>query len=64
MKARGGKVVVSLGKCGTKEFSGRKAAREWIMEGLFGCDGAERDHYVSMLGQLEAGRSNLDYWEA
>ena len=44
-----------------KKFSSRTKAREWIMSGIFGCDGAERDHYVSLLIQLDAGLTLLDY---
>ena len=44
------------------EFNSRKSAREWIMSGLFSCEGAERDHYVDMLSQLEESENKvLDY---
>ena len=33
------------------------------MEGMFSCEGSERDRYVSMLGQLYEGRANLNYDE-
>lgn len=42
-------------------FRSRKAAKEWIMEGLVGCEGAEREHYVNMLVELESGKNTLTY---
>lgn len=44
-----------------RSFSSKKAARAWIMEGMFCTEGAERDHYVSMLEQLEDGETTLYY---
>lgn len=38
-----------------------KKCREWIMSGLFGTEGAERDHYVNLIAQLALGRTELDY---
>ena len=35
--------------------------KEWIMNGLFGTEGAERDHYINLLSQLASGRTKLDY---
>ena len=32
-----------------------------VMEGMFACEGAERDHYVNMLYELEQGRTTLHY---
>lgn len=31
------------------------------MEGVAGCDGAERDHFVNMLLELEDGETTLHY---
>lgn len=57
------KVIDSHVKDGwSKTFNSRKAARAWIMEGLFGTDGAEQEHYVHMLLQLEEGKRTIDYW--
>lgn len=56
-------ITVFFGKTRAPEktFNGEAAAREWIMGGLMGCEGAERDHYVSLLQQLEMGLDRLDY---
>lgn len=35
--------------------------RAWLMEGIYGCEGAERDHYVNMLRDFEAGVHDLNY---
>ena len=43
-------------------FKSRAAAKRWIVEGLFGTEGAESEHYASLLGQLAEGRTVLDYW--
>jgi hypothetical protein len=45
----------------SKEFSSKKACRKWLMEGIAGCDGAERDHFVNMLLELEDGEKTLHY---
>lgn len=47
----------------SKTFNSKKAAKIWIMNGLMSTDGAEQSHYVSMLLQLEAGETTLDYWK-
>lgn len=39
----------------------RKAVYDWIISGLRGTQGAERDHYVSCLLQLEDGKTELYY---
>ena len=44
-----------------KTFSTKKSIRSWIMEGLRGTEGAERDHYVSMLLQLDEVKTRIDY---
>lgn len=46
-----------------RTFSSKKDARTWIMEGLRSCEGAEREHYVDMLMQLEGGATTLYYNE-
>lgn len=43
-------------------FDRKSDCRNWLMEGMFGTDGAEREHYCDMLGQLESGRTTLLYW--
>jgi len=44
-----------------QSFKSKKDCRAWLMEGLYGTDGAERDHYVSMLSQLDMGKKVLEY---
>ena len=44
-----------------KTFRSSRAARRWVLEGLVGTDGAERDHYVRMLLELEEGATTLHY---
>ena len=44
-------------------FNKKKECENWIIDGLMSCEGAERDHYVSMLGQLKSGEKTLCYWE-
>lgn len=39
----------------------RKQMCEWIIDGLRGTQGSERDHYVSCLLQLEDGKTQLFY---
>jgi hypothetical protein len=46
-----------------RSFSSKKAAKAWIMRGMCSCKGAEQEHYVMMLGQLEAGDTTLYYNE-
>ena len=46
-----------------RSFSSKKSARAWIMQGMFETEGAERDHFVSMLEQLECGETTLFYDE-
>ena len=36
----------------SKEFKTKRECRAWVMEGMFACEGAERDHYVNMLYEL------------
>jgi hypothetical protein len=38
-----------------REFPSRKKAMDFFKEGILCCDGAERDRYVSIYFQLEAG---------
>ena len=44
-------------------FNTKRACTKWLKEGLYGCDGAERDHFANMLEQLDCGKTTLDYWE-
>lgn len=44
-----------------REFSSRAGVMEWIMDGMRSTEGAERDHYVDLLLQLERGRKELNY---
>lgn len=54
MARRSNAVVVTV--YGEKKiFKSRKAAMDFFREGILCCDGAERDRYVSIYFQLEAG---------
>ena len=44
-----------------QSFRSKRDCRSWLMDGLYGTDGAERDHYVSMLSQLDMGKMVLEY---
>lgn len=58
------KITIDLGcNAQPRKFSSKKAAKIWIMDGLMSTDGAEQSHYVSMLLQLEAGETLIDYWK-
>jgi len=46
-----------------RSFNIKNECKDWIMSGLFACEGAERDHYVHMLCQLEDGKRFLEYWD-
>ena len=61
--ATGRGITVYFSKTGADErvFKNKKEAKSWIMDGLVGCEGAERDHYVSLMTQLMIGRKRLDY---
>lgn len=58
------KVTINLGcNAQPRKFSSKTNAKIWILNGMLNTDGAEQDHYVSLLRQLEEGRTTLDYWE-
>ena len=44
-----------------RRFQNAKKCREWIMDGIRSCEGAELDHYVEMLKCLDAGDRKLYY---
>ena len=44
-----------------KNFRSKRAARQWIMEGIAGTEGAEQEHYTRMLIELEGGARTLHY---
>lgn len=44
-----------------REFSSRAGVMEWIMDGMRSTEGAERDHYVDLLLQLDRGKRELNY---
>lgn len=44
-----------------KTFNKKADCKEWIMCGLYGTEGAEQEHYVDMLQQLDLGKTTLDY---
>lgn len=44
-----------------KRFSTKDEITSWLLEGLAGTDGAEREHYVNMLLDLKQGKTTLHY---
>jgi len=44
-----------------KRFKSRRTCRAWLMEGLAGTEGAEQEHFSSMLVELECGATVLHY---
>ena len=44
-----------------KNFKSQRTARQWIMEGIAGTEGAEQEHYTRMLLELEGGATTLHY---
>ena len=55
--------AVMDGRLGKSLFEGeREEVYDWIINGLRGTQGAERDHYVSLLLQLEDGKRKLNYY--
>ena len=45
-----------------RRFPNADKCREWLMEGIKVCNGAERDHYVNMLQAMESGDHRLYYY--
>lgn len=44
-----------------KAFRTKRECRAWLMDGMFSCEGSERDRYVNMLAELECGKKSLTY---
>lgn len=44
-----------------RTFATKSECRDFIMRGLSITEGSEREHYVSMLAQLDNGRRSLVY---
>lgn len=44
-----------------KRFKTRKALEKWVKQGYRETDGAEQEHYIHMLAQLDEGLDILDY---
>lgn len=40
----------------------KKNCKEWILDGLYKTEGAEQEHYVNMLRQLDMGKKTIGYW--
>ncbi len=55
------KYIVLDGSRTLREFKTKRNCRSWLMDGIFSCEGAERDHYVNMLAELECGKKTLHY---
>lgn len=45
-----------------RRFPTANKCREWLMDGIRSCEGAERDHYVNMLTAMESGDHRLYYY--
>ena len=45
-----------------RRFPNADKCREWLMDGIKSCEGAERDHYVNMLTAMESGDHRLYYY--
>ena len=45
-----------------RRFPNADKCREWLMSGIRSCEGAERDHYVKMLQEMESGDHRLYYY--
>ena len=45
-----------------RRFPNADKCREWLMDGIKSCNGAERDHYVNMLTAMESGDHRLYYY--
>ena len=45
----------SLGPSVIRTFPTKRKCYAWLLDGMRCCEGAERDHYVNMLLQLEKG---------
>ena len=45
-----------------RRFPNADKCREWLMDWIKSCEGAERDHYVNMLTAMESGDHRLYYY--
>ena len=45
-----------------RRFPNADKCREWLMDGIKSCEGAERDRYVNMLQAMESGDHRLYYY--
>lgn len=45
-----------------RRFPNAGKCREWLLDGIRSCEGAERDHYVNMLQAMESGDHRLYYY--
>lgn len=54
------KVLFNYGK-DCRLFRSKRDIVHWLKDGMYGCDGAERDHYVNMMAELDCGRHVLHY---
>lgn len=60
-KQSGITVIFSRTKVPEINFKNKTLAKRWLTKGMLSCEGSERDRYVSMYAQLEAGSRCLDY---
>ena len=45
-----------------RRFPNADKCREWLIDGIKSCEGAERDRYVNMLQAMESGDHRLYYY--
>ena len=45
-----------------RRFPNADKCREWLMDGIKSCEGAERDRYVNMLQAMKSGDHRLYYY--
>ena len=45
-----------------RRFPNADKCREWLMDGIKSCEGAERDRYVNMLRAMKSGDHRLYYY--
>ena len=44
-----------------KKFNTKKETEDWLLKGMFGTEGSEKEHWVGMFHQFKEGKKTLDY---
>lgn len=55
------RVVFPYGEERERKFYDEDKLVYWLKNGMYSCEGAERDHYVNMLAEYDAGETVLHY---